>query len=84
MDVNVETPSVDIDIDKPSGGFDINMPDISLPKFGFKGKKPNADLNVELPEAKLTGPDFDVKVDAILSTSSGPGTKFMLSSLLNM
>merc|ERR1739838_872936 len=42
--LEVEAPSLDVDIEKPSGKLDFHMPDVSLPKFGFKGKKPKADI----------------------------------------
>merc|ERR1739838_615156 len=34
--IDVEAPSLNVDIDKPSGKLDLHMPDMSLPKFGLK------------------------------------------------
>merc|ERR1711872_1021936 len=65
VDVDVKTPKADIDVDvdgKAKGGFDINMPDISMPKFGFggKGKKPDGSVDADV---KVKTPEADVNVD---------------------
>merc|ERR1712142_1312861 len=59
IDLNVDAPSLDIDIEKP-GKFDLSMPDVSLPKFGFKGKSPKVDMTC--PDADIGMPEVDVKV----------------------
>merc|ERR1712142_1387391 len=63
LEISAEAPTLDIDIEKPSGKFDLNMPDIHLPKFGFKGKKPKADLDLGAPDLNLGAPNLDAKVD---------------------
>merc|ERR1712142_427021 len=72
VDINLEKPKVDADLDAdgkvkgPKGGFDINMPDINMPKmpkfgFGGKGKKPDGEIDVSA-DASLPSVDADLKV----------------------
>merc|ERR1711931_179171 len=70
-DVDVKTPKADVDVDldgKTKGGFDINMPDISLPNFGFggKGKKPDGSVDVH---ADVSVPAVDANVDVKTPTA---------------
>merc|ERR1712228_21590 len=40
----------------------MGMPEFHLPKFGFKGKKPKADVDVDLPSGEIDTPDINVEI----------------------
>jgi len=65
--IDVETPTVEVEFQKPSATFDLNMPNISLPKLSFQGKKPEAEIDVESPEVdidiKSSKPSADISVE---------------------
>merc|ERR1711964_872451 len=64
--VDLKTPDSNIDIDadvkvkNQKGGFDINMPHIKMPKFGFggKGKRSTSDADIDI-DVNVNAPSVD-------------------------
>ena len=52
------------------------MPKISLPKFGFKGEKPEAEIDASLPEAGIETTKVDIDADAPSLDIDKPSGKF--------
>ncbi|KAH9530282.1 Neuroblast differentiation-associated protein [Dermatophagoides farinae] len=88
----VSGPDVDVNVELPEGEIDLNLSpkdkenkdwEFKMPKFGFKGPKvsgPDVNVNVEMPEVEIKGPkvegDLDVELKGKSPEKDGKGWEF--------